>query len=123
MLNASQFGFRERHSTTLQCTRLVGHVTLNYNNKISMAAVFLNIEKAFDTTWHHGLLYKLCQLECLTSVVKLIAHFLRNENSVSVEGEVSTPRHMKAGVPQGSILSPTLYNLYINHNPQNTVYT
>jgi hypothetical protein len=57
LLNASQFGFRARHSTTLQCTRLADHITLNFKNKMSTAAVFLDIEKAFDTTWHSGLLY------------------------------------------------------------------
>jgi hypothetical protein len=56
LLNASQFGFRARHSTTLQCMKLTDHVTLNFNNKMSTAAVFLDIEKAFDTTWHSGLL-------------------------------------------------------------------
>jgi hypothetical protein len=59
LLNASQFGFCVRHSTTLQCMRIADHVTLNFNNKLSTAAVFLDIEKAFDTTWHSGLLYKL----------------------------------------------------------------
>jgi hypothetical protein len=73
LLNASQFGFRERHSTTLHCMRLADHVTLNFNNKMSTAAVFLDIEKAFDTTWHHGLLYKLSILELSTSVIKLIS--------------------------------------------------
>jgi hypothetical protein len=57
LLNASQFGFRARHSTTLQCMRLTDHVTLHFNNNMSTAAVFLDIEKAFDTTWHPGLLY------------------------------------------------------------------
>jgi hypothetical protein len=50
LLNASQFGFRARHCTTLQCMRLTNHVTLNFNNKMSTAAVFLDIEKVFDTT-------------------------------------------------------------------------
>jgi hypothetical protein len=44
-LNASQFDFRARHSTTLQCMRLADHMTLNFNNKLSTAAVFLDIEK------------------------------------------------------------------------------
>jgi hypothetical protein len=56
LLNASQFGFSARHST-LQCMRLADHVTLNFNNKMSMATVFLDTEKAFDSTWHSGLLY------------------------------------------------------------------
>jgi hypothetical protein len=58
LLNASQFGFRARHSTTLQCMKFTDHVTLNFNNNMSTAAVFLGIEKAFDTTWYLGLLYK-----------------------------------------------------------------
>jgi hypothetical protein len=58
LLNASQFCFRPRHSTTLQYMRLADHVTINFNNNMSMAAVFLDIERAFDTTWHPGLLYK-----------------------------------------------------------------
>jgi hypothetical protein len=48
-LNASQFVFRARHSTTLQCVRFTDHVTLNFNNIMSTAEVFLDIEKAFDT--------------------------------------------------------------------------
>jgi hypothetical protein len=56
LLNAGQFGFRACHSTTLQCMRLTDHVTLNFNNNMSTAAVFLDIEKAFDTTGHTGLL-------------------------------------------------------------------
>jgi hypothetical protein len=45
LLNASQFEFRERHSTTLQCMRLTDHVTFKFNNKISTATVFLDIKK------------------------------------------------------------------------------
>jgi hypothetical protein len=78
LLNASQFGFRARHTTTLQCMRLTDHVSLNFNNNMSTAAVFLDIEKAFDTTWHPGLLYKLSELQFSTSLVKLIAFFLTN---------------------------------------------
>jgi retron-type reverse transcriptase len=80
-----------------------------------MAAVFLDIENAFDTTWHSGLLYKLSKLEFSASLIKLISSFLsQGKFRVSVEGKMSTPREMRAGVPQGSILSPTLYNIYVN---------
>jgi hypothetical protein len=58
LLNASQFGFHAHHSTTLQCMRLTENVTLNFNDNMPTAAVFLDIEKAFDTTWHSGILCK-----------------------------------------------------------------
>jgi hypothetical protein len=78
------------------------------------AAVFLDIEKAFDTIWHSGLLYKLSKLEFSTSLIKLISSVLSQRKfRVSVEGEMSMPRVMQAGVPQGLILSPTLFNIYI----------
>jgi chemotaxis methyl-accepting protein methylase len=66
LLNTSQFGFRANHSTPLQCMKLTDHVTLNFNNNMSTPAVFLDIEKAFDKTWHSGLLYKLSELEFST---------------------------------------------------------
>jgi hypothetical protein len=59
LLNANQFVFHARHSTTHQCMRLTNHVTLIFNNNMSTAAVFSDIEKVFDTIWHAGLLYKL----------------------------------------------------------------
>jgi hypothetical protein len=76
LLNASQFGLHARYNTTLQCMRLAGYVTLNFNNKMSTAAVFLDIEKGFDTTWHTGLLYKLSKLNFSTRIIKLVSSFL-----------------------------------------------
>jgi hypothetical protein len=76
LLNENQFGLCACHSTTLQCMRLTDHVTLNFNNKISTAAVFLDIEKAFDTTWHPGLLYRLSTSKFSTRLIRLISAFL-----------------------------------------------
>jgi hypothetical protein len=73
LLNADQFGFRACHSTTLQCERLTAHVTINFNNNMSTAAIFLDIEKAFDTTWHNGLLYKLSKINFSASLIKLFS--------------------------------------------------
>jgi hypothetical protein len=49
LLNVSQFGLCTHHNITLQCVRLAGYITLNFNNNMSTAEVFLEIEKAFDT--------------------------------------------------------------------------
>jgi hypothetical protein len=82
-------------------------VTLNFDNNISTAAIFLDIGKAFDTKWHTDLLYKLSKLECSSSLLKLVISFLSQRKvSVSIDGEMSTPREMQAEVPQGSVLSP-----------------
>jgi len=69
LLNPCQFGFRACHSTTLQCMHLADHVTLNFD--MSMAMVFLDVEKAFDTTspW-------LSELQFSPSLIKLINSFL-----------------------------------------------
>jgi hypothetical protein len=98
--------------------RLVDHVTLNFNNEMSTAAVFLDIGKAFDNTWLPGfLLYKLLKLNFSTRIIKLISSFLlQRKFRVSVECEMSMARCMQAGVPQGSILFPTLYNKIIGVN-------
>jgi hypothetical protein len=109
LLNASQFRFRARHSTTLQCMRVTDHVSLNFNNNMSTAAVFLDIEKAFDTIWHPGLLYKLSELQFPIRLIELLASFLTNRKfKVSVEGELSLPRKVEAAVPQISVLAPVL---------------
>jgi hypothetical protein len=93
--------------------RLTDHVSLNFN--ISTAAIFFDIEKAFDITWCPGLLYKLSELQFSANLIKLISPFLTNRNfRVAVEGELFMPRKIQAEVPQGSVLALTLYNLYIN---------
>jgi hypothetical protein len=69
----------------------------------------------------HGILacYTSCRNQNFQLVYSsLLAPFYPSENSVSVEGEISTPREIKAGVPQGFVLSPTLYNMYINDTPK-----
>jgi hypothetical protein len=59
LLHSGQFGCSACHSSTLQCLRLMDDITLNFNNIVSTAVVFLDIKKAFDPTWHPGLLHKL----------------------------------------------------------------
>jgi hypothetical protein len=89
-------------------------MTLNFNNNLSTAVVFLDVKKAFDTTWHSGLLYKLSKLKLSISLIKLINPVLSQRKfRVSVKGEMSTPREILGGLPQGSFLSPKLYSVCI----------
>jgi hypothetical protein len=92
---------------------------LNFRQNISTASVFLNIEKVFDKTWHLGLLYKLWDLNFSIRLIKLITCFLSHRKfRVSVESEMSKLRDIQAGVPQCSIISPTLDSMYRNGTPQ-----
>jgi hypothetical protein len=78
-----------------------------FEQKYGDGCCVLAIEKAFDTTWHSGLLYKL---EFSTSFIKLIASFSHGRKfKVLVEGEFSMPREITADVPQGSVLAPISY--------------
>jgi hypothetical protein len=65
LLNESEFGFRAPHNTKIQYTRLKDHITLRFNNNMSTASALLDIEKAFDETWHLGLLHILSKLKFL----------------------------------------------------------
>jgi len=106
LLNASQFGFRAHHNTTLQCASLTDHVTLNFNNNMSTVVVFLDTEKAFDTTWHPSLLYGLSKLQFSANLIELISTFLTNRNfRFAVESRLSTPHKIQAEVPQGFVLA------------------
>lgn len=115
---AEQFGFRAQHSTTLQLTRVLDRMTVASNRKESTVAVFLDMEKAFDRVWHAGLLFKLSKSEAPRRIIKVIASFLADRLfQVAVEGSVSQTRAIRAGVPQGSCLSPVCYACYTDDIP------
>jgi hypothetical protein len=81
---------------------------------MSMAAVFLEIEEAFDTTWYSGLPNKLSEFRIFD---KPVAYLTDTKFKVLVEGEFSTSRNILAGLPQGSVLVPILHSLYVNDAP------
>lgn len=113
-----QFGFRSRHSTTLQLTRILHLLADETNLGRYTVGVFLDIEKAFDRVWHEGLLYKLKDTDAPSAYIHLLKSFLEDRRfSVAVEDQVSSTKVISAGVPQGSCLSPILYGLYTDDIP------
>jgi hypothetical protein len=75
LLNASQFGFRARHSTTHEYMRLTRHIAINFKNRMSTADAFLDIDKAYHKTGHLVLIYKSSKLKFSINVIKLIGFF------------------------------------------------
>lgn len=114
-----QYGFRPQHSTTLQLAKLLDDISRGHNMKNTLM-VTLDIEKAFDSVWHDGLIHKLITYNIPTHIVKIIKSFLwKRSFSVRVGEAQSTQNQIPAGVPQGALLSPTLYLLFVNDLPKN----
>lgn len=116
-----QFGFRKHHSTNHQLLRVVNRIRNGFNRKTHTAGVFLDVAKAFDRVWHTGLVHKLAVANFPPHLVNIMESYLRGRSfHVAMHGDRSTSRPIAAGVPQGSILAPFLYNIYTNDIPVNT---
>ena len=113
-----QMAYRKGCSTTHQVLRLVEIITKGFNNNAYTPAIFLDVAKAFDSVWHTGLIYKLIQSELPESITKMIVSYLQNRRYQVKEGmSLSSSHIINAGVPQGSVLGPILYNLFMADIP------
>ena len=78
-------------------------------------ALFLDISQAFDKVWHHGLKQKIKETGLTGNLPNFLINFLTNRSiKVRVGTNISEPQPIKSGVPQGSVISPTLFTLFIN---------
>ena len=110
-----QSGFRAAHSTLDGICRLELDARMAILQKKYCVAVFLDISQAFDTVWHQGVLIKLKEMGLNGYLPNFIKGFLKNRQiSVRTGAHTSSPHQLKSGVPQGSVLSPTLFTILIN---------
>ena len=109
-----QYGFRKGRSCADLLLATIDDWLIAKDHKMSTSIVFIDLLKAFDNVRHDKLLIKLQKLGVSDTVLKWIHNFLRNRMQKVVVRSRSSPFYCTKGVPQGSVLSPRLLNIYVS---------
>ena len=115
LLSPNQSGFRPGHSCINQLLSINYEILSAFDMGLEVRGIFLNISKAFDKVWHDGLIFKLHQNGICAEMINILEDFLTGRKQrVVLNGRFSSWADIHTGVPQGSILRPLLFLIYIN---------
>ena len=117
LLSEKQCGFRKNHSTLNHLVHFETFIRNAFIKKEHVLTIFFDLEKAYDTTWKHGILADLWDLGFRRHLPRFIQSFLLERSfRVRVGSTLSELHEQEMGVPQGSILSPALFSIKIKLN-------
>jgi hypothetical protein len=123
ILNSKQFGFQKGKSTSTLLLEFSNFVNSKLNDNLHILALFVDFSKAFDTINHQKLLQALESIGIRGIALDWFRNYLTDRfMEVHVNGHVSEERHCDSGVPQGSILGPTLFLIYVNFMSKCHIY-
>ena len=115
LINNRQFGFRSKRSVSDLLLQLTTKWQKSLENRIDTCVIALDIAGAFDRVWHKGLIAKLKSLGISGDLLLLLQDYLQGRTlQVVVNGSTSSEYPIEASVPQGSVLGPLLWNIYLN---------
>ena len=113
-LDKNQHGFRKMKTTSTYLAQMISTIQHYCSKNYSTAGIFVDLQKAFDSVWHDGLIYRLVTLGFDHNFIKLISSFLKDRKiRIKVNDYTSDAKPCHIGLPQGSILSPLLFIIYI----------
>ena len=116
-----QHGFKTRHSTMTALHQLTHHISEGFNKKQPphrTVTIALDMSKAFDTVNHYTLAAKLLNTNIPPLIIKFIFNYIRGRKAYTqLYNSQSFTKQFKTGVPQGGVLSPTLFNIYTSDIP------